>query len=153
MKNTLIKRALVGCPVGIAIGYVITVLISVSVGDGNFYPVVPAFADAMQSELNAVVLQTVLCALMGGAYAMASVIWELDSWSLAKQTGIYFAVICAATLPIAYVANWMEHTVRGVVSYIGIFVAIFVFIWVLQYFLLKKKIAKMNGALKKEHQS
>ena len=41
MKKKLIGRGLLGFPVGIAIGYVITVIISICIGDGFFYPVTP----------------------------------------------------------------------------------------------------------------
>ena len=100
--------------------------------------------EAVGNELNAVILQTALCGIMGSGFAMASVIWEIDSWSLVKQSGIYFAIACAVMLPIAYIANWMQHSVSGVLSYIGIFIAIFVFVWLAQYFAWKSKIKKMN---------
>ena len=80
----------------------------------------------MGNELNAVILQTVLCGIMGSGFAMASVIWELDSWSLAKQSGIYFLIACIIMLPIAYIANWMKHSIAGVLSYVCIFIVIFV---------------------------
>ena len=62
----------------------------------------------MGNELNAVIFQTILCGVMGTGFAMASVIWEIDSWSLAKQSGIYFAIACAIMIPAAYVTNWMK---------------------------------------------
>ena len=37
MKKQIIKRGLFGLPVGIAIGFVIPLLISAAVGDGNYY--------------------------------------------------------------------------------------------------------------------
>lgn len=149
MKNKMIKRGLFGFPVGIAIGFVITVIISACVGDGNFYPVTPELAGTMGSELNAVILQTVLCGVMGAGFAAASVIWELDSWSLAKQSGIYFLIACILMLPIAYAANWMEHSVGGILSYVGIFVAIFITVWITQYLSWKRKIKKMNALVRK----
>ena len=36
----------------------------------------------------------------------------------------------------------------SVLSYIGIFVAIFVSVWLIQYFCWKRKIKKMNSSLK-----
>ena len=89
MKKKLIGRGVIGFPVGIAIGYVITVIISICIGDGFFYPVTPELVNKMGSELNAVLIQTGLSGIMGTGFAMASVIWEIDSWSLAKQSGIY----------------------------------------------------------------
>ena len=91
MKKQIIKSGLFGLPVGIAIGFVIPLLISATIGDGNYYPVTPQLIETMGNELHAVMVQTVLCGLMGAGFAMASVIWELDSWSLAKQSGVYFS--------------------------------------------------------------
>lgn len=149
MKKKLIGRGFLGFPLGIAIGFVITVIISICIGDGNFYPVTPELIDTMGNELNAVILQTVLCGIMGSGFAMASVIWEIDSWSLAKQSGIYFAIACVVMLPIAYVTNWMKHSIGGVLTYIGIFAAIFVFVWIIQYFTWRRKIRKVNDGVKK----
>ena len=87
---------------------------------------------------------------MGAGFAMASVIWELDSWSLAKQSGVYFFLTCLLMLPIAYVANWMEHSIRGVLIYVLIFVMIFLSVWVTQYLIWKRKINKMNHLVRKE---
>lgn len=144
MKKQLVKRGLFGFPVGIAIGFVITLMISACVGDGSFYPVTPELIAAMGSELNAVALQTALCGLMGTGFAMASLIWELDSWSLARQSGVYFALACMIMLPIAYIANWMEHSLGGFLAYVGIFVAIFLAAWLAQYLSWRRKIRKMN---------
>jgi len=58
----------------------------------------------MGSELNAVIFQTVLCGILERLCGSA-VIWELDSWSLAKQSGVYFFVIGLVLLPIAYVTR------------------------------------------------
>lgn len=150
MKKQMIKRGLFGLPVGIAVGFVITVIISACVGDGNFYPVTPELAAAMGNEVNAVILQTVLCGVMGSGFAMASVIWKLDSWSLAKQSGIYFLIACVLMLPVAYVANWMEHSVIGFLSYVGIFAATFVAVWLAQYLSWRQRIRKMNERVGQE---
>ena len=150
MKKKIIMRGLFGLPTGIAIGFVITLIISICIGNGSFYPVTPELIDATGNELNAVILQTVLCAIMGAGFAAASIIWELDSWSLAKQSGIYFIIISVIMLPIAYITNWMKHTALGVLSYVAIFVAIFVVVWLSQYLLWKRKIKQMNTLVNKD---
>lgn len=43
-------------------------------------------------------------------------------------------------LPVAYAADWMEHSIRGVLIYVGIFLSV----WVTQYLIWKRKIRKMN---------
>lgn len=150
MKKKILTRGLIGFPIGIAIGVVITIIISICIGKGAFYPVRPELSETMGSELNAVILQTALCGIIGSGFAMASVIWELDSWSLIKQSGIYFLIISVIMLPIAYIANWMEHSVAGILSYAGIFVAIFIVVWLIQYFIWKSKIKKMNECINKK---
>ena len=150
MKKKMIQRGLLGFPLGIAIGFVITVIISMCIGDGSFYPVTPELIDTMKNELNAVILQTILCGILGTGFAMASVIWEIDSWSLAKQSGIYFLIVSVIMLPVAYIANWMNHSAAGFLSYTGIFVAIFIAVWLVQYFIWKMKIKKMNAVVNKE---
>ena len=148
MKEKMLRRGLLGLPIGIAIGHVITLMVSAGFGDGSYYPVTPELIAAMGSELNAVVLQTVLCGIMGAGFAAASVIWELD-WSLAKQSGVYFLTASLLMLPIAYAANWMEHSLAGFLSYAGIFAAIFVAVWLTQYFSWKQKVKKMNAMVHK----
>lgn len=150
MKKKILMRGLFGLPTGIAIGFVITLIISICIGNGSFYPVTPELIDATGNELNAVILQTVLCAIMGAGFAAASIVWELDSWSLAKQSGIYFMIISVIMLPIAYFTNWMKHTVLGVLSYVAIFVEIFVVVWLSQYLLWKRKIKQMNTLVNKD---
>lgn len=151
MKKKMIQRGLLGFPLGIAIGFVITVIISMCIGDGSFYPVTPELIDTMKNELNAVILQTILCGILGTGFAMASVIWEIDSWSLAKQSGIYFSIACVTMFPIAYITNWMKHNVIGILSYVGIFVAIFVITWLVQYFVWKRKVKRMNDRVRKSN--
>jgi len=147
MLKKCIGRGLLGLPLGIAIGYCIAIVISACIGDGQFHPVAKELIDTTGSELAAVVLQTVLSGLMGAGYAAASVIWEIDSWSLARQSGVYFAVACVLMFPIAYIANWMEHSLAGFLSYAAIFVGIFVCVWLSQYFVWKSRVRSMNEQL------
>ena len=148
MKKKLIRRGLLGIPLGIAVGHIIAVIISLSMGDGAFHPAPSESIAAMQGELNAVILQTLLCGIMGMGFAMASVIWEIDSWSLAKQSGVYFAAACLVMFPISYFANWMPHSAVGVLSYVGIFAGIFLFTWLAQYLVWKRKIRQLNQGIR-----
>lgn len=148
IKKEVCKRLLLGIPFGIAIGYVITILISVGLQDGEYYPCVPALIETVGTSLHAVILQTVLCGVLGAVSCAGSVLFSLDSWSLLKQSGIYFLILSAAMLPTAYVLYWMEHSFRGAVGYFAMFVLIFLFVWLSQYIGWKIKLKKMNAKLK-----
>lgn len=144
MKNKLVLRGLLGFPLGVFIGYAISIGTSLFHGDGLYAPCVPALIQDFGSELNAVIFQAVLSGLLGASFAAASTIWENDKWSIAKQTGIYFLVISLTMLPIAYFTHWMERTFLGFLSYFGIFVIVFVVVWVIQYAIWKNKLQNIN---------
>ena len=144
MKKKAIKMGLLGIPIGIAISYLITILISIGWGNGEYYPCVPELVGSTGSEINAVTIRTALSALIGAVYGAASVIWGIEEWSLAKQTVVCFLVYSVSMLPTAYIANWMEHSISGVLGYFGIFCAIFIFIWASQYLGWKYRIKKIN---------
>ena len=76
----------------------------------------------------------------------------VESWSIARQTGVYFFIISLIMLPIAYVAYWMEHSVAGVLGYFGVFVLIFAVIWGIQFVIGKWNVKKMNEKISEEKQ-
>ena len=97
MKKQAILRGLLGFPLGVAMGQFITVAASAASGYGTYSAVMPEFAAELGSELGAVALQMLLCGLMGAAFGAASVIWQLERWSIAAQSAAYFAVGGAAS--------------------------------------------------------
>lgn len=148
MKKEILKRSLFGAPIGIAIGVIVTIIISLAFGDGKFYAVVPELVNDMGSEINAVILQTVLSMVYGAAWAGASVVWDAEGWSLLKMTLVHLAIASVATFPIAYFARWMPHTLAGILMYIGIFLFVYAGIWVSQYSAMKKRVQEMNEKIK-----
>lgn len=149
MKKKIILRSVLGFPIGITIGYLITIFISLGWANGYYSPCVPELIDVMGNEINAVILQTLLCGLLGTGFVASSVIWDIEHWSIMKQTGIYFSIISLIMMPIAYFTYWMEHSVIGFLSYFGIFVLIFVVIWIIQFAIAKHNVKKMNENLHK----
>lgn len=149
MKKTLIHRGLLGFPLGIAIGYAITLFVSIGIGGNCYYSVNQELINTAGTELNAVLLQTLLCGIMGSLFAMGSVVWDIDTWSLTKQTAAYFVIACLAMFPISYFAGWMPHSVVGAVLYTGIFIAIFAICWIAQYLSMQHKINEMNSLIAK----
>ncbi|MBQ3601457.1 MAG: DUF3021 domain-containing protein [Lachnospiraceae bacterium] len=151
MKKELISRIFVGLLGGIVLSYLITIGISISLGDGTYYPCVPSLAERFGSEILAVIVQTVLSAFLGAGFGGSSLIWEKDDWSLLKQTGVYFAIVTVLMITVAYICEWMEHSVRGVLCYFAIFFAIFVIVWVIQVVIWKRCIAKINAKITHEN--
>lgn len=148
MKKKIILRAALGFPIGIAIGHLITIVISLVWANGYYAPCVPELIDVMGSEIYAVILQALLCGLLGIGFAASSLIWEIEHWGLVKQTGIYFLIISVIMLPIAYLTYWMEHSLMGFFSYYAVFALIFLVIWIIEFIIGRYNVRKMNAKLK-----
>ncbi len=147
MRKKILLRSAIGFPIGIAIGYSITILLSLIFADGYYSPCVPELVTAMGSEINAVIVQALLCGLLGVGFGASSVIWELEHWSLVKQSGIYFLLASVFMMPVAWLNYWMEHSIAGFLSYFGIFTFIFIVIWITEFFIGKHNVRKMNEKL------
>ncbi len=147
MKRKIVLRGALGFPLGIAIGNLITIGISLIWAQGYYAPCVPELISVMGNELNAVILQTLLCGLLGVGFGGGSVIWELDDWGIMKQTGVYFVIVSLFMMPVAYAAYWMEHSMKGFLSYFGIFALIFAVIWAVQFTAGKRMVKKLNANL------
>lgn len=151
MKKTIILRSLLGAPIGLTISYLIPVFISLAMGDGNYYPIVPVLAEICGNEINAVLLQTVCSLLVGAVFGGASVIWQMEEWSLIRMTLTHLVICSAAMFPIAYLMQWMPHNLTGFLRYFGIFFAIYFFIWISQYSAMKKKIEQINRKMREQN--
>lgn len=148
MKKKTVLRGIIGMPVGIFIGYMITILVSLGWGSGEYLPCAPELATSMGSEMGAVLLQAALCAVLGAAFGASSMIWEIERWSIARQTAAYLFATSLAMMPTAYLLYWMRHSLAGFLIYFGIYLLIFLAIWLGNYFAIRRSIRKMNEKLK-----
>lgn len=149
MKRKIIVRSALGFPLGITIGYLITIFISLAWADGHYAPCEPSLAYAMGNEINAVTVQALFSGILGIGFGGASVIWEIDHWGVVQQTGVYFFIVSLIMMPIAYFLYWMEHSLWGFLSYFIIFVLVFIVFWVVMFIAGKHTVRKMNANLYK----
>ena len=146
MKKVFI-RCLIGVPVGIAISTFISLIISLCIGSGDFYAVPDRLIEDCGCELNAVIVQIMCSMFYGAMWAGASVIWEIEKWSMLKQSVIHLVICSLGTFPIAFFAYWMQHTVSGFVSYFLIFAVTYAGLWLSKYVSMKKKVDSINQKL------
>lgn len=144
MFKEVLRRCAVGAVFGVTLSQLIAIIISLCIADGNFYAVVPSLTERMNSEVSAAIVQTVCSFLYGAVFGGMSMVWELDNWSILKQTVVHFSVVSVVTMPIAYVTEWMQHSILGAIIYFAIFGVSYVFIWLSQYIAIKKRIDEMN---------
>lgn len=147
MKRIL-SRCMIGASLGVNLCLIITIVISLSVGDGKFYAVVPELTEACGSEIAAVTLQTLLGAVYGAVWSGLSLVWEREDWSLLRQTATHFLTASVATLPIAYGLRWMEHSLGGVLAYFALFAGIYLAVWIFVYWVNRRSIQRMNRKMR-----
>lgn len=147
MRKKIVLRSILGFPLGLAMGYLITIVISCIWAGGYYSPCVPELIAVMGNEINAVLLQALLCGILGSGFGAASVIWDMEDWGIVKQTGIYFLIVSVIMMPIAYITHWMEHSLKGVLSYFGVFLIIFIIIWIVQYMIARENVKELNETL------
>lgn len=152
MKKEMWSRTVLGMVIGIAISQIIALGISYAVGGTEYEPCVPELTAAVGSELTAVLVQTLLSVALGALCGAASVIWNIESWSLVRQTGTYFAILLAGMIVVGYFAYWMPRDLSGVLRYVLIFAVIFAFIWIVEYVIGRRRVRELNEELAKTHE-
>ena len=59
MRKKILFRAILGALIGFSLSTMITIIISLTMNDGNYYAVVPQLIEDCGNEMNAVLLQAV----------------------------------------------------------------------------------------------
>ena len=149
MKTTFIKRALLGIPLGISIGYIISIITSFIFAGGYYGAVHPELAGTFGSEINAVIIQAILWGLIGFAFSGFSVVWEKDDWSLVKQTVVAFFAYLLPVMISGYILKWFTPSILQVIIFVLIFIFNFAVIWIFFYLKAKKDVDDFNAKIKK----
>ena len=150
MKTIFIKRALLGFPLGMAIGYTISIIFSLTFANGYYGAIHPELIETFGNEINAVIVQAILWGLTGFIFSGFSVIWEKDNWSLVKQTTIAFFVYLLSIMVVGYILKWFTFNILQVIIFISIFIFIFFIIWILIYLKMKKDVDAFNAKIQKK---
>lgn len=149
MLKTIIKRILFGFATGVFIGETILILESLSAGTGSFYPVSPYLIKNAGSDLAAVIIQYFCTGIMGATFSASSIIFELDNWSLLKQTVIHFILTSVLMYIIGFICGWYPHNVVNTLIWFGMFIVVYIIFWLSFFLYYKKKTREINESLKK----
>ncbi len=149
MLNKIIKRTLFGFATGVFIGYTIFIIESLFIGDGNFHSVYPFLKAHTSSELTAVIIQYFVTALIGITFSTSSIIFELDNWSLLKQTIVHFIMTSIVMYFAGFACGWFPHNLASTLIWFGFFLVIYIIFWISFYLYYKRQTREINESLKK----
>lgn len=98
-----------------------------------------------------VVKQFILCTIIGFYTSAISVVFEIEQWSLMRQT-ITHAVLILPYFPVAFYANWLPPSAIGIILYIIGYIVAYIMIWFSFRAYWKKKANEMNQELQNYQQ-
>lgn len=144
MKKKIVLRSFMGAAIGVLISVLTAVIISYSIGDGEFHYVSENLINECGNEINAVFWQIVIVMPYSAAWGGLSVIWEREDWGIFKQAGIYYAVSVCLTLIAAFALHWVEHNFLAFIIYTAIFTVVYFIIFAVQFMFAKATVKKFN---------
>ncbi len=147
IKKAVAKRAILGFIYGVFIGQTILILESLMMGDGKFYSVATSLVNLAGTKIAAVIIQYFLTGLIGTTFAATTVIFEMDSWSLLRQTITHFLITSIVMYIAGFLCGWFPHTLGSTLLWFGVFIVVYVIFWICFSMYYKNKVKKINEAL------
>ena len=143
----IVSRVLYSFPIGISCSVGISLFLSLLFGEGKYYPFAASLVFFTGSEVKAMLMQTILSGILGSVFGGMSFIWEMERWSILKQTAVYFLSVSIPMMGISYLLYWMEHSLSGFLLYFLIFVMVFIVVWLFNLAVCWFKVKRMNRDL------
>lgn len=136
LKKFLI-RGLLGIIIGVFINQLVFFIMAIK---GN----------ALQIESNIVISQFIISSIIGFYCAGVSVIFDIEEWSLLRQTATH-SIAMLPYFPISIYAGWMPVTLIGRVMFILTYILFYIIIWFSIRNYWKNKAKELNKEFKKRN--
>lgn len=130
-------RGLLGIVIGVFINQLVLFLLAMK---GN----------VLEIESNIVISQFIISSIIGFYCAGISIIFDIEEWSLLRQTTTHSVAMFPYFLVSIY-AGWMPINLIGKVIFILIYILVYVIIWFSIRKYWKKKAKELNEELKKRN--
>lgn len=131
----VIQRGIFGIVTGLAIGYTMLMLLA-------------TFQEGFTIISSEVSYHYFLAMIVGFWMASSTVIYDVDEWSLLRQTVIH-ALVISPYIPIAFIIGWAPTTVGGGIAFVLGYIAIFAIIWLSFKAYWTKRAREMNLGLQR----
>lgn len=138
-----ILRGFLGIPIGVFISTTISIIYSLAFGEIMAIP----YGMENSNSLTVYIAQYFVSIIIGFVFSASSVIFEIDEWSLLKQTVVHFFITTLVFFPCSIKVGWIDVNPMSILIYIGVFIFIYLLAWISIYFTWKSKIKKLNNKL------
>ena len=135
----LCRRAVILAVAGTVMGFAICLFISLISED----------PDEEQISTGMKILYYAVGCLQGAIAMGATVVYEIEHWSILRATVTHFVLTFAAYFLMGYVQGWLVFGSLVFWVTTGCMVVAYIIIWLVNYFSYKRTIRRMNRDLKK----
>lgn len=84
---------------------------------------------------------TLLC---GWFFSVATLIFEVERWSLLFQTFIHFVTVSILYFILSFSIGWIPYSTTGIILGIGVFLVIYAIIWTIFYLYFRHQTKLLN---------
>lgn len=117
-------------------------------GDVQALPLlVPEYAARFDNPFMALMVQTLLCGLIGFAFGACSVVTDVARWSMVRQAVVHFVITACTWVPVS-VFCWGLG--RYLASFISVFIGMlmtYTVLWTIQIIICRREVAQINERL------
>lgn len=117
-------------------------------GDAQAMPeLVPEYAAFFDNPFMALMVQTLLCGLIGFAFGCCSVIMEIARWSMVRQAVVHFLLTACVWVPVSIFCWGLG---RYLISFISVFLSMvftYTVVWTCQIIICRREVARINAQL------
>lgn len=146
MLKTILKRALLGFLIGMAMGDGIAVISSLFSG-GSFMPVAQSLVQKTGGIGEALLVQTLLSGVYGSIAFGSISLYDIEKLPLALTSVLHCMIIVLLHIPNALFLGW-EETLADVLIMAGIQIASYFIVWLILYFSYRKQVSELNDLQK-----
>lgn len=137
-----------GIPLGITIGFVISLFFSSLYQTNNYSPSTPSFMAQFPSPLTATIVSGLLWALIGVVFSLTSLLFQVDSWSITRQTVSHFLLSYLGFTPLAIICGWFPTSISWLALFTLIYLVIYTIIWFISMAVARAEVRRLNHLIK-----
>lgn len=144
-------RFFLGFVIGTFIGQIVSILVSAGEGHGAFLPAMPFLTERMPDEFSAALLQFFLTGFIGAAFAVTSLVFQVERLSFLAKIGIYAAVTAVFYVPFVILCN-LPHSERGIFFTALTIVLNYALVFFIQFRINLAEVQKINDRIAQRKQ-
>ncbi|MDQ0219796.1 DUF3021 domain-containing protein [Peribacillus cavernae] len=105
------------------------------------------FGDVTALDSEIFVKNAIGCLLCSWFFTTATLLFEIDKWSLLSQTILHFMIVSILYFFLSFLVGWIPFSLNGLSAGIGIFILLYVIIWIIFYLYFRFQVKSLNDGL------